>query len=227
MLNAIGWILLDAALAVILVAITCALTITRSQRLGLALVAGLWVGVATVAPVTGVFDDRVTGSLALLVLFLAPIVAAVLVLSFSAGARSAVLSLPMPLLIGLNVFRAEGVFFLLLAAAGQLGGPFPYSAGWGDIITGSFALPVAYLAARNTNAGRLVALWNTIGVLDLLTAVNLGVFSRNGSAIQLIHAGVGTEAITHLPWSLIPTVLVPYFLVMHFVIFAQLRAAKP
>jgi hypothetical protein len=39
---------------------------------------------------------------------------------------------PPPLLIGLNAGRVFGVFFLLLAATGRMGGPFPFSAGWGE-----------------------------------------------------------------------------------------------
>src|SRR5215471_56624 len=48
--------------------------------------------------------------------------------------------------------------------------------------------------------------------------------SRNGSSLQLIHAGVGTAAMTTLPWSLAPSVLVPFFLIAHAIVFAQLRA---
>jgi hypothetical protein len=117
--------------------------------------------------------------------------------------------------------------FLLLAADGRLAGPFPYSAGWGDIIVGVFALPLAWAVARGTASNLLIAAWNTFGLLDLVTAVTLGVASANGSPAQLIHAGVGSQAITHLPWSIIPTVLVPYFIVMHAIIFAQLRARAP
>jgi hypothetical protein len=55
-------------------------------------------------------------------------------------------------------------------------------------------------------------------------AVTLGTLSANGSPLQLIHAGVGSAAVQHLPWSLIPTVLVPAYLILHGIIFAQLRA---
>jgi cytochrome bd-type quinol oxidase subunit 2 len=66
-------------------------------------------------------------------------------------------------------------------------------------------------------------LWNWFGTLDLFAAVALGVTSANGSPLQLIHAGAGSEAIQSLPWSLVPTVLVPFYLIMHGIIFAQLR----
>jgi hypothetical protein len=74
------------------------------------------------------------------------------------------LSIPMPLMIGLNAGRVFAILFLLLAAAGRLAGPFPHFAGWGDIITGAFALPVAWLAKdarpRHLNA---IAAWDLFG----------------------------------------------------------------
>jgi len=42
--------------------------------------------------------------------------------------------------------------------------------------------------------------------------------------LRIIHAGAGSGAVYSLPWSLIPTVLVPFFLIVHGIIFAQLRA---
>ena len=43
--------------------------------------------------------------------------------------------------------------FLVLEAAGRLSGPFPYSAGRGDVITGALALPAIWLAARPSAGG--------------------------------------------------------------------------
>src|SRR5262249_40221685 len=71
---------------------------------------------------------------------------------------------------------------------------------------------------------RLIVAWNAFGAFDLVVAVTLGIMSRNGSPLQLIHAGVGTAAMTTLPWSLVPSVLVPFFLIAHAIAFAQLRA---
>jgi hypothetical protein len=153
-----------------------------------------------------------------------PLAAAVGIALFSAPARSALLQVPTPLLIGLNVFRLGGALFVPLAATGRLGGPFPYVAGWGDVLTGALALPVAWLAAREAGGDRLVAAWNALGMLDLVVAVTLGITSRPGSPLQLIHAGVGSAAMTLLPWAHVPRVLVPFFLVVHAIVFAQLRA---
>jgi hypothetical protein len=218
MLDAIGTILICSSAAVILV------TVMRSKLV--AGLAGAWFGIAIVAAASGVFDGKQTGALAVLVLFTLPLLVAAVAWQ-RPNLRAAMLAIPTPTLIGLNVIRTLGVMFLFLAADGRLSGPFPYSAGWGDIITGVLALPVALAVARGTDSGRLAAAWNAFGLLDLIVAVSLGVVSRDGSPVQLLHVGVGSTAITHLPWSLIPTALVPFFIVMHAVIFAQLRARAP
>ena len=82
---------------------------------------------------------------------------------------------------------------------------------------------MAWLALRGGN-DIWVAAWNAFGMLDLAAALALGVLSANGSPLQLIHAGAGSAAMQGLPWSLVPTVLVPLFLILHAVIFAQVRA---
>ena len=121
--------------------------------------------------------------------------------------------------------RLGGVLFVLLAGAGRLSGRFPYLAGWGDFTTGALAIPAAWLAASDVSfRNRLIVVWNTFGTLDLIVAVTLGLTSRNGSPLQLIHAGVGTAALQSLPWAFVPTVLVPFFLVAHAAIFVRLRA---
>jgi hypothetical protein len=38
--------------------------------------------------------------------------------------------------------------------------------------------------------------------------------------------GPGSEAMQHVPWSFVPTVLVPIWLILHAIIAVQLRRAK-
>ncbi|HZS59144.1 MAG TPA: hypothetical protein VFA43_07730 [Gemmatimonadaceae bacterium] len=216
MLDAIGTIGFLASAAVILVTVT-----HRKLFAGLA---GAYFGLAAVVSASGLMNRTQAGPLFLLALFSTPLIVAAIASRVS-STQKAMLSIPMATLIGLNVIRAEGALFLFLAGAGRLAGPFPYSAGWGDIITGVAALPLAWAVSRGRASGLTVAAWNIFGTLDLIVAVTLGVLSANGSPVQLIHAGVGSLAITQLPWAWIPTVLVPFFLVTHAIIFAKLRAA--
>jgi len=190
------------------------------SRLALGAGIGAWISVVVALAGSG----AVTRSpFVLPVLFVLPFVAAGLAAS-SAVLRAAMLAIPAPLIIALNAMRVLGVFMILAAVTGQMSGPFPYFAGIGDVITALFALPVARLAARNPSNLRVLQ-WNIFGALDLIVAVSLGVTSVSGSPLQLIHAGVGSTAMTTLPWALIPLVLVPTYLIGHSLVFAHVRAA--
>ncbi len=222
MLEIAGTILTATALAALLAAVVCTIPVRLTSRLALAAAGGAWVGVAIAVAASGALAVPVV----LGVLFASPLVAAAAFALAFPAVRSAMLAIPVPLIIGLNVFRLLGAEFLMLAIVGRLGGPFPLSAGWGDIVTGALAIPVAILATRvRTNDARILA-WNTFGTLDLMVAVLLGITSANGSALQFIHAGVGSAAMQTLPWSLVPTVLVPLFLIGHGIVFAHARVAR-
>jgi len=60
----------------------------------------------------------------------------------------------------------------------------------------------------------------------LVVAIALGLTSAAGSPLQVIHAGVGSEAMQYLPYCLVPTVLVPFYLITHAIVAAQLAAAR-
>lgn len=225
MLDLFGTIAITATMVVVLNAVISTLPVRPRMRLGVALIIGIWVGSMVALGSSGAFADSQERDVPLIgLVFALPLI---LTGAFAIGVpavRSALLAVPMPLLIGLNVTRVFGALFLLLAAEGRLGGPFPQSAGWGDVLTGIAALPIAWLAARSVaEHARAIGVWNAFGALDLVVAVVLGMSSANGSPLQLIDIGAGSDAVQRLPWALIPTVLVPFFLVTHAVVFAQLR----
>src|SRR5262249_20359341 len=102
------------------------------------------------------------------------------------AARTAMLSVPMPLMIGLNIGRIFAMLFFLLAAEGRLSGPFPVFAGWGDIITGVVAVPLLWLVNHEgTRRANAIAAWNLFGAADLALAITLGVTSAEGSPFQI------------------------------------------
>lgn len=222
MLDIIGTIFIVASMAVILVAITERGPRSQAGKLAWAAAGGAWIGLAAAAVGAG----ALTNPLGTLSLFGAPLLSSVALALGSPSIRRIVGAIPLPTLVGLNAARLGGAAFVMLALDGRLGGPFPYSAGIGDFITGALALPVAWLAA-GTSRARTPALiaWNAFGMLDLVVAVALGVVSRNGSPLQLIHAGVGTAAMQTLPWAFV-VVLVPFYMVNHAVIFARLAGER-
>jgi len=140
--------------------------------------------------------------------------------------RDTLLALPLSALIGINAFRIAGVFFLILFAQGRLSAPFAQSAGWGDIITGLVAIPLAAMTAAGTlPSRRLIAAWNAFGALDLFTAILLGALSSPGTPFRLFTEGPGTVVMATLPWVMIPSILVPLWLLVHLTIARRMRAA--
>jgi hypothetical protein len=227
MLDLIGTTVLTAAIAVNLNATITMMPLSPVQKLTAVALAGLWIGFAIALSSTGIYAVTSTPVPAIGVIAGLPLLAAGLAVLWSARVREALLALPLPLLVGLNTMRIFGALFLLLAAEGRLSGPFPQSAGWGDVIVGLTAIPLTIAIARSPKGNRGALLtWNLFGTLDLIAAVTLGIISAPGSPLQLLGGTVGSTAVTALPWSNIPSLLVPFYLITHGVIFARLARAN-
>jgi hypothetical protein len=88
-------------------------------------------------------------------------------------------------------------------------------------------LPVAWLAKdAGTRHLNTIAAWDLFGTADLILAITLGVTSAEGSPLQIFMAAPGSAAMQQLPWSFVPTVLVPFWLILHAIIWAQLRGLR-
>ena len=224
MLDFIGMVITAALMVLIVNALTTFMDVSRAAKIVLAAVIGVWIGLAAAVSGAGWLPiSRPVPAVGLFVVV--PLLAAAFATAWPA-ARKAMLSVPLPVMVALNIVRIFAVLFLMLAAEGRLTGPFPYSAAWGDIITGVIAVPVLWLlrdgGARYTTA---IAAWNLFGAADLVLAIAFGITSAEGSPLQLF-PGPGSEAMQHVPWSFVPTVLVPIWLILHAIIAAQLRRAK-
>ena len=222
-----GAVLVSASMVVVINGLIGGLDVSRAARLVLATLAGLWVGLQVALASSGLLGLELAGRVPLLgLMVLTPSLAVAIAAIVSPAVRTALLHLSMPLLIGLNATRIVGAFFVLLAATGRMTGPFPHIAGWGDIATAVLAVPLALGVARKTAGPAAVVGWSILGTADLVLAVTLGTISFNGGGAGLIPAASGGAEIEGLPWSLIPTVLVPVLLIMHGIIFAQLLAGR-
>jgi len=107
-----------------------------------------------------------------------------------------------------------GVYFLLLCERGQLPCAFARPAGWGDMIVAFLALVVVVLMWAPF-AKALLLIWNSIGLIDIIfvvfSALRFGLKDR-----QSMHA------LRELPFSLLPTFLVPLIIASHVLIFVRL-----
>jgi hypothetical protein len=221
MLDFIGTIVTAALMVLVVTALLVFMDISRRAKLITAGLFGLWIGLAAAAGAAGWL--AIPRPFPVMGIFVAaPLLAAAIAAAWPA-ARHAMLSLPLPLMVGLNTGRVAGVLFLLLAAEGRLSGPFPYSAGWGDIIAGALALPILWLMQDNARHTTAIELWNAFGMADLVIAIGLGVTSAANSPLGIFREGAGSEAMQHLPWSFVPTVLVPLFMILHAIIWVRLR----
>ena len=222
MLDFVGTVLTAALMTFIINALVMYLDIGHGMKLAIAGIAGLWIGLAAAAGASGWL--AISRPFPVIGIFVVTPLLAAAITATSPAARAALLALPTRLLIGLNIARVVGMLFLPLAMEGRLAGPFPYSAGWGDIITGVFAMPLLFFAVER-NAGAIAA-WNYFGTTDLVLAIFFGLTSSDGAALQLFFYPPGSQAMQNLPWSFIPTVLVPFYLIIHATIWAQLRRLK-
>lgn len=222
MLDFAGTLVITAVMVTVINAAVGVIALPRLQKLVVVAAIGLWVGFA--AGAAGMGWLRIADPVPVIgLVFAAPLLAATVAVLSSPPLRNAVMAMPIGLLIGLHATRVLGIFFLLLEEQGRLSGPFPVYAGWGDIIAGILAIPVALVLARRPAPGRVIAMgWNLFGAADLVIAVSLGVTSAAGSPLHIFAVGAGSEAMQVLPWSFVPTVLVPFFLLLHAAIAIQL-----
>lgn len=119
-----------------------------------------------------------------------------------------------------HVTRFVGIYFLYLYRRDELPYAFAVPAGIGDILVAIAALVVVMLPLREESRQRLVSIWNAFGLADILLVVF--------SAARLGRADPGQlHALTHLPLSLLPTLLVPLLIASHLILFLRLRRAAP
>lgn len=228
-LDLIGAVVLTAISALVGGAYVYFLRWSFAQRMAMAVVGIVWFVLVVTFGATGAFDAvRGTGPAGVGVAVLIPL-AMLTFGSMRAGSmREAASAIPVPVLIGLHATRLLGVFFLLLYSDGRLPAPDAPVAGWGDVLIGLAALPVAYLVVIKAPAWRSIALvWNALGLLDLVVAIGLGLASSPGFPLNFATSGADSSVMTALPWILIPCFNVPLLAYLHLLIFHRLRNSEP
>src|SRR5262245_61152151 len=124
MLDLIGFAVGMMAVMINLMAIVVVLPLSLPQRLSIAAGTGSWVGLASGLAAAGALVFSPAQPVPLVgVLFAVPLIAAGALWFAAPTFRAALIAIPMPLLIGVNVMRVFGALFLLLAVEGRLSGP--------------------------------------------------------------------------------------------------------
>jgi len=151
-------------------------------------------------------------------------VALYLIAYFSIKAfRNWVLSLDMRQLMLLHSWRMVGMGFVFLYFYDRLPALFALPAGLGDAMAamGAVLMGIALYERAETVSRKRVYLWNTFGLVDFVVAVSLGVMTRTGEALH-IDGQVSSDIMGTFPLALIPGFAVPFYVVTHLIIYAQL-----
>ena len=140
---------------------------------------------------------------------------------WSPGVGRIIDAVPQSWIVGVQLYRALGVIFLILYATDNMPGLFAWPAGVGDITVGLLAPVVALAYARDPqrNVGR-VTTWNVLGIFDLVAAIATGFIT---SPSTLFSYEPPNELIAIFPLVLIPIYLVPLSLLLHLASLAKLH----
>ncbi len=133
-------------------------------------------------------------------------------LMFTPTASQILSAISLHKLIALGFYRIAGAIFLYgYYVTGNLSRGFALNAGWGDVLTGVLALPVAFMVWKKLpGAGSAIVVWCAIGISDLILApVSANIY--------------GMQGLVDFPLNLIPLFLGPPLgILLHL---ATLRAA--
>jgi hypothetical protein len=224
--DVIGAVELTASAAIVVAVVSIGFGADAGARRRIAAVLAAWfVAVVALAATKALSDTgRGIGVQGLGLAVIVPFALLTLAILRLPSLRRQLESVPLSWLTAVHAVRVLGVSFVLLYAAGRLPAPFAPVAGWGDIAIGLAALPVAWLVHHRATGWRGALLtWNTLGLLDLATAVTLGVLSSPGP-LRLIHTPTDSGLVSTLPWLIIPGFLVPLLAVTHIALFHRLRS---
>ena len=177
----------------------------------------LWLVLAFTLSARGFFAGSGRSSFPSIAWALVPLVAGYLGYLMLRPARAVVDQIPLQWVIGLQFYRVLGVVFLVEWMLGAVPGAFALPAGIGDVVIGLTAPFVAARIREGAPGAREAAIrWNVLGIADLVVAVTLGVLTTPGP-LQLLALGASNVGLITLPLVLIPTIGVPFALLLHLI----------
>ena len=182
----------------------------RMPGAGTYLALALWAGVVMAAIASGVFGGDGASRLALPASVVIPIAVVAVAYRASSPFRSYLLALDLRLVLAAQMWRVIGIAFLFALAFDRLPAGFAVPAGVGDIATGIAALGVVLaLGNGSLTRGHLYA-FTALGVGDFLVAFATGL-------------SLEPPTLTTWPLAIFPTLMVPFFAVLHLVAVLQSR----
>ncbi|MCH7758383.1 MAG: hypothetical protein IIA19_07950 [Thaumarchaeota archaeon] len=151
----------------------------------------------------------------LLIALISPIAGSYIIYRSSKTVQQFIFSIPLHWLTVIHVARIGGILFLYLMVLGILPAVFALPAGVGDFTAGILAIPASYMLWKmKKHARKMAAVATIFGIGDLVVAISIGNISSAGSSIS------NTLLV------LIPTFLVPLFLIAHMFTIVRLQKNK-
>ncbi|MEU4192423.1 hypothetical protein AB0E69_11015 [Kribbella sp. NPDC026611] len=197
----------------------------RSRRLQVSLLAAAaaWLAAAVALSAAGRLDQPHRPPLLFALFIVAPVTGALVAYAISRQFRTLVLQLPLAWVTAVHICRLVGVVFVIGVAAGTYPANFGLPAGIGDMVSALVAVPLTIALLRGSRSSGLRAryvVWNVFGLVDLVSAILLGLLYSD-SAAGVLRGESSTAALADLPVSLIPTVYVPGLIMLHLLAFRR------
>lgn len=184
----------------------------------------LWLAVVILLGARGAYS-RDPGSLPLPILLgvAVPVMVFLTLYSVWPTFRRFILSLDLVPVTAIQAWRFGGLGFLALYAYGILPGHFAWPAGLGDMAIGASAVWVAWALSRGPQfaSSRSFAIWNLLGVFDLVVAVGTG--TAASGLVSGMAGEITTGPMARLPLLVVPGFLVPCFIMLHLTALFQAR----
>ncbi|HEX7277834.1 MAG TPA: hypothetical protein VF244_10710 [Acidimicrobiales bacterium] len=212
--------------AMVVVGGLVAVRVARAGGVGIAVALGVWLAVDIGLATAGVFAaDHDTLVPVIAFGIVVPIAAGGWLLLHHRGVAEVADRLPLPWLIGVQLFRVVGVLFLVAWALDLMPAEFALPAGLGDVAVGLAAPFVARRVARDPVGGRRAAIaWNVAGLLDFVVAVTVG-FLTSPSRFQQLAESAPNFPVTRMPFVLVPVFGVPLAALLHVVALRRLTSS--
>ena len=222
------WSNVIVLVAVLLAAVVIGYSWSRHRPTALFTLA--WIGSAIVLSLRGFFQNPSQWSERDMVGFMmfGTIMTIPLVLFFIGRSRSQAFreftdNIPLPLLLGIEIYRVAGWIFLAMRAEGLVPNEMGYFTGFMDVFIGVTALPVMFAVMRNLVSSRLIAIvWNLLGISDFVIAVSMVSLSIFG----LIAFTPDPVMIGFHPLALIALFQLPLSIMIHVLALRQLFTAN-
>ncbi len=176
-----------------------------------------WFLAAFIGGVMGIFYQPGVPPVSVGLFLIIPIAGFTLAYIVSTRVRRAIDQIPLWLITITHVWRFVGIGFVIGALIHVLPPQFGYPEGLGDIVTAIFCLPLAFAMRKSSYSPALrwaFIAWNVFGLIDLVSAVSLGIL-YSPSSFGVLRTDISTEPMTNFPVNLIPTFFVPLFILLH------------